>query len=91
MFVVHLYWSKKRLPTNISSQFNEQLLRIMSHSTATATHLPLASVLECEVQSILSSNGMPVHGLDTPEHLHAFSIQGVIDELKQLAPTLLDL
>ena len=34
---------------------------------------------------------MVVHGPDSPEHLHDFSIQGLVDELKQLAPTLLDL
>ncbi len=78
---------RKRLATNTSSINEQQLFSISSVSTP----LPLASVLECEIQKVLSSNGMVVHGPDSPEHLHAFSIQGLIEELKQLAPTLLDL
>ena len=78
---------RKRLATDTSSLNEQQLLSISPHSTP----LPLASVLECEIQKILSNNGMVVHGPDSPEHLHAFSIQGLIDELKQLAPTLLGL
>lgn len=52
---------------------------------------PTASVMECEIQKILSSNGILVHGPDTPDHLCTFSIRGVVEELKQLAPTLFGL
>ena len=78
---------RKRLATNTSCVDEQQLLSI----NPVTTSLPLASVLECEIQKVLSSNGMVVHGPDSPEHLHAFSIQGLMDELKQLAPTLFDL
>ena len=54
---------RKGLATNTSCA-DEQLL-----STVT-TSLPLASVLECDVQKALSSNGLVVHGADSPEHLH---------------------
>ena len=78
---------RKQLATNTSSLNEQQLLSVSPVTTA----LPMASILECEIQKILSSNGMVVHGPDSPEHLHDFSIQGLVDELKQLAPTLLDL
>ena len=78
---------RKLLATNTSSINEQQLLSI----NPVTTSLPLASVLECEIQKILSRNGMVVHGPDSPEHLHAFSMLRLMDGLKQLAPTLFDL
>ena len=48
---------RKRLATNTSSLNEQQLLSISPHSTP----LPLSSVLQCEIQKTLYSNGIVMH------------------------------
>ena len=71
----HYIGVRKRLATNTLSLNEQQLLSV----GPVTTPLPMASILECEIKKILSSNGMVVHGPDSPEHLHDFSIQGLIN------------
>ena len=44
-----------------------------------------------EAGAVIKAGSMIVSGPDTPEHLEAFSIDGIISELKAYAPTLLQL